>query len=311
MIFCHLTVTNGTSGSHNCTLATPNLPIMRTNIILILIFVISTSLSAQVRYTGEDFRDYYQWFHRYSQTADFYVNQSQLYTFNTATSVRPQPSFRSPALTTLPAGYPLRNQLLAVTDQVESERNGYGEAWFQVSGTYQGVPFHGYVWGGDLAKAWRETHLQGLAGKTQVLLGLSPQMRQSASDLRACLRLVQQGSVRQEIEIPGACIFEDCEASTLLRVLDVPAAANKVFEVSILTSGCLTGLDKSFISWDGQQLHLFYQGEWSTGTTALNNPVYLQRGAASTQVCYFSHEDLNYNPIWKCESLKTAGVAVP
>lgn len=282
---------------------------MRTSVILILLISISYSLLAQVRYTGEELRDYYQWFHRYSQTADFYVDDSQLYTFQPGTTVHQRASFDSPAVAELPVGHALRNQLLPLNAKVESERGGYGEAWFAVSGTYHGETFRGYVWGGDLAKAWRTTSLVGLPGSTQVLLGLSPRPRKEASDLRACLRLVSKGTIQAEIDLSGICVFEDCGASTLLRVLDVPAAANKVFEVSVLTAGCLTGLDKSYVSWDGHQLQLFYQGEWSTGTTALNNPVYLQRGPANTQVCYFSREDINYNPIWKCESMKT--VAVP
>ncbi|RME95211.1 MAG: hypothetical protein D6772_13490 [Bacteroidetes bacterium] len=284
---------------------------MRTHIILVVLTSVFSTLCAQVRYTGEAFRDYYQWFHRYSQTADFYVDRSQLYTFSANTNIYQSTSFASPTIVQLPAGYALHNQVRAVSDKVESVRGGYGEAWYAVSGTYQGKSFRGYVWGGDLAKAWRETQLPGLPGHTQVLLGLSPKARRDASDLRACLRLVRNGHIEQEIDIPGACVFEDCAASTLLRVLNIPAAPNKVFEVSILTSGCLTGLDKFYINWDGQQLQLFYQGEWTTGTIVRNNPVYLQRGQAHTQLCYFEREDINYNPIWKCEPMKTAAVPVP
>lgn len=263
---------------------------------------------AQVRYSGEEFRDYYQWFHRYSQTADPYVDGSTLYTFQPQTRIYTAPSFEAEVRATLAAGQTLTNVVITPEETVFSELRGYYEQWLSVRTAH----FNGYVWAGDIAKAWRT--INSPTGQTQlVLLGLSPEARRTPSDLRANLRIVAQGQVVTSLELPGACIFEDCGASTLLRPLHTPGhfQSTQVFEISILTAGCLTGLDKTLVSWDGQQLRLVYQAEYMTGHQYASQPIYTQKQQQLTQVCYYSHEDMNYNPVWRCETVKTASIAVP
>jgi len=194
-----------------------------------------------------------------------------------------------------------------VEDTQMATINGYTDQWLLVKGCdRQGYPFRGYIWGGHIAKGWRHYDVNQDEQPDMVLMGLNQQERQSPEDIQAELRLVSEGKLLQHVRIPKMCVFEECGSSTLLRVLESPyPSSTLVFELTVLTSGCLTGIDKAFVSWDGQRLECIYQAEYLSGQQYANRGLYLPINSTQTQVCYFSHEDAAYSPVWNCETIKT------
>lgn len=278
---------------------------------LTLFLCASTLLLAQVRYTGEEYRDYYEWFHQYSQTPDFYLDGTQLISFMENTPVKQLPQTNSRTLGTLALGQTVTNFSIPVDKAVYSEHHGYREQWFKVEAcSADGNVYTGYVWGGFLAKSWQYFDLEEKGTKSLIALGLSTNPRQAPEDIRAMLKIIQNGKLIQALELDGICLFEDCGASSLLRIFDFNTSDQTiVFESSIFTAGCLTGIDKALVAWDGQQLTLIHRGEYTTGQTYANNPLYL-RQATQTQVCYYQNENKAYDPVWNCRTLNQA-VAVP
>ncbi|MCB0636733.1 MAG: hypothetical protein KDC54_08960 [Lewinella sp.] len=264
---------------------------------------LAIALTAQVRYTGAEFEDYYRWFHQYSQTADFYTEGATLYVFTDQAPLHQRASAQAPTLLRLQLAQSLTNHVIAVEDMTESTLRGYSEAWFRVSAcSPEGESITGYVWGGHLAKAWR--HLPtGLPGQPDmVMLGLTQDERQRPEDIRACVRLLRQGQVLQSTDLPKLCVFEECGSSTLLRVL-FPGAQEGVspmiIEVSVLTSSCDTGVDKSLVAWDGHSLERVYQAEYVTGYTYHNRPL----NWGETRICRYDGEDGDFNPVWACQDV--------
>lgn len=285
---------------------------MKTCLISLLpLFALSPSVFSQVRYTGEDYRDYYEWFHQYSQTPDFYTDGSQLISFVEDAPVRNSPSENSKQLGTLKLGQLVTNILVSVETAVFSVQQGYREQWFRIETcTRDGNVFTGYVWGGHLAKSWQYFDLEGKGKNAIILLGLSDQQRQAPEDISAALKIVKDNRAISTIQLDGICLFEDCSASSLLRVFDFKETHHTiVFESSIFTAGCLTGIDKVLVAWDGNQLQLIHRAEYTTGQTYANNPLYL-RQATQTQVCYYKSENSTYDPVWNCRTLEER-VAVP
>jgi hypothetical protein len=278
---------------------------------ILFLFLSSSLLLAQVRYTGEEYRDYYEWFHQYSQTPDFYLDGTQLISFVENTPVKQSPKSQSPTLGTLMLGQAVTNFSIPVAKAVFSEHHGYREQWFLVEACCaDGNVYSGYVWGGFLAKSWQYFDLEGDGNKELIALGLSTNPRQAPEDIRASLKVIQNGKLVQALELEGICLFEDCGASSLLRVFDFNTSDKTiVFESSIFTAGCLTGIDKALVAWDGQQLLLIHRGEYTTGQTYASNPLYL-RQATQTQICYYKNENQSYDPVWNCQTLDQT-VAVP
>jgi hypothetical protein len=266
------------------------------------------TLTAQVRYTGTEFEAYYRWFHQYSQTADFYTEGATLYVFAEQAPLRQAASEHAPTLLKLDLAQSLTNHAIAEEDLTESTLNGYPEAWFLVTAcSPAGEPVTGYVWGGHLAKAWRHLPADLPGTPDMVLLGLTQAERQRPEDIRASLRLLQQGTILQEVELPKICVFEACGSSTLLRMFlppasETPAVAPVLFEVSILTSGCNTGIDKAFVAWDGQSLERIYQAEYVTGYTYHSRAM----NWSETRICRYSDEDEAFNPVWSCRDIVVA-----
>jgi hypothetical protein len=165
------------------------------------------------------------------------------------------------------------------------------------------------VWGGFLAKSWQYFDLEGDGTKELIALGLSTNTRQAPEDIRASLKIIGNGKLLKELELEGICLFEDCGASSLLRIFDFNTSGQIVFEASVFTVGCLTGIDKALVAWDGQELLLIHRGEYTTGQTYASNPLYL-RQATQTQICFYKDENQSFNPVWNCRTLNQT-VAVP
>lgn len=260
--------------------------------------------STQVRYTGEEFRDYYQWFHQYSQTSDFYQDGTTLLTFIDNTPLRSRPSAKSALKVNLPLGKTVTNVVIPVESVVLSTENGYTDQWFLVETcTTDRNVIRGYIWGGHLAKSWRFLHNKDDNNPSIVAFGLANQYRQRPEDIKASLKIIYNAGQEAEIILDGFCLFEECGASSLLRVFDYAReSALWMFEASTFTTGCLTGVDKALVSWDGQEMRLIYQAEYTTGHTYASHPLYL-RDEMQTQICYYESENENFDPVWTCRTL--------
>lgn len=279
---------------------------------LLVLTGMSFMLSGQVRYTGEMYRDYYQWFHQYSQTADFYLDGTELISFVDDASVHSQPSAHSSQLATLQLGQGVTNIAVPVAKTVFSSQNGYREQWFQVAVCQpDGNLQKGYIWGGYLAKSWRFFDVDADGQQELIALGLSQDVRQQPQSIQAELKIIKASKEIAKLVLESFCLFEDCGSSSLLRIFDFRQSSGKtVFEASTFTTGCLTGIDKALIAWDGKQFQLVYQAEYTTGHIYASHPLYL-RHAAQTQICYYDKENAQYDPIWSCQTVQTASVAVP
>lgn len=278
---------------------------MKTQLSVLLLLGLPLSQSfTQVRYTGEEYRDYYEWFHQYSQTPDFYLDGTTLITFQDDTPLRTAPSADSKVQARLPLGKAVTNIYVAVEDAEFGMHNGYLDQWFLVETCSEDRNvIQGYIWGGYLAKSWNFFQAPGELEPSLLALGLSGDMRQRPEDIKASLKIIKNGHQEQEVTIEGFCLFEECAASSLLRVFDFSDKAPLwIFEASIFSTGCLTGVDKALVSWDGNQLQLVHQAEYTTGHTYASNPFYL-RGDEQTQICYYQNENEAYEPVWACRTL--------
>ncbi|PTM15170.1 MAG: hypothetical protein DA408_00695 [Bacteroidetes bacterium] len=274
-------------------------------------FLVST-LAAQVRYTGEELRDYYYWFHQYSQTALFYEDGARLVSFTEKTPVRQYPNVQAAVAGYLGLGEVVTNQLIPVARAVVSTEKGYQDQWFKVTACQAttGQTYTGYVWGGHLAKSWLYYDLDQDGTTELVALGLHLEQRRAPEDIQADLKVIHQGQLQASLAIAGLCLFDDCGSSNLLRVYEISTQPRQViFETSTLTAGCLVGVDKAFVSWDTNQLRLIYQAEYSTGHQYANNAFYRHQDNA-TLICYYQNENNAFEPVWACKPLSTT-VAVP
>ncbi len=170
----------------------------------------------------------------------------------------------------------------------------------------------GYIWGGYLAKSWRSFQAPDQPLETYlVALGLASELRQRPEDIKASLKVIHHGHTEAEVILDGFCLFEDCASSTLLRTFDHSDRAPMwIFEASAFTTGCLTGVDKALVSWNGEEMHLIHQAEYTTGHTYVSHPFYLE-GDAKTQICVYQSENEQYDPVWACRTIDPNAVAVP
>lgn len=280
---------------------------------LLLLSLPSLHTDAQVRYTGEEFRDYYLWFHEYSQTPDFYQDGTTLLTFIEDTPLYETPSKKSRPQMHLPLGKTVTNISIPVEDAEFADINGYTDQWFLVEtcSANRNV-IQGYIWGGHLAKSWRYFQTPDQPKYSNlVALGLAAEVRQRPEDIKASLKIINNGTVESEVILDGFCLFEQCGSSSLLRTFDVSGPSLMwIFEASSFTTGCLTGIDKALISWDGQEMRLVHQAEYTTGHTYASHPFFL-RDEAQTQICYYQSENEQYDPVWACRTVDATDPAIP
>ena len=98
---------------------------MRTQLsALIILCLPALHTDAQVRYSGEEYRDYYQWFHQYSQTPDFYQDGTTLVTFVDQAPLYTKPSNQSKLQAQLPLGKEVTNLVIPVENVTISQKNG-------------------------------------------------------------------------------------------------------------------------------------------------------------------------------------------
>lgn len=282
---------------------------MRTNFLLATLLLCHTlPNNAQNYFAAQDYSDFFEWFHERSQVDQLYADKTTLYIFSDNVNIRKAPSGKAEIITQLPIGHAVYNIAYGNNPLPTAEINGYGDIWYHVRGKdAQGKAFVGYVWGSHIAKGWREADITGDSYPEFIMLGVSSQTRKKPSDIKAEVCVLQNNRVINRVFVPGLCIFEECDASPMLRVMRSQATPGlTIIEASAMTIGCMTGIDKSFFYWNGSGLERVYQAEYSTQKEMFRKKFVVapNRTQASTvQLCEYGGEDGNYNPIWNCKTV--------
>jgi len=277
------------------------------NILFLTAILASQAAPAQQQLVNKDLGPYYDWFHARSQAGELYTSQSTLYIFTDKATVRQGPCQTSKQTAALSQGDAVTN--IAYNDDYylpEDEINGYHDIWYHVTGKdASGNAFTGYIWGAEIAKGWRTIDISGDGRAEFLMLGISTKERKEPSDINAEIRILSDGKLIALKSVPGLCVFEECDASPLLRVYRTPQGFT-VVETSTLTIGCWAGLEKAFHYWDGQHLHRVYHAEYLTATE-FTNESFVVNYSSGTRLCQYSHEGENYTPVWSCKKLDTDG----
>ncbi|MCB0569686.1 MAG: hypothetical protein KDC66_07990 [Phaeodactylibacter sp.] len=277
------------------------------NTLLISALISVQSLNAQGRFVSPQFEDDYDWFQEQSQVDKLYSDNSTLYIFTEKAAVRQGPCQASAAITYLPAGFSVQN--IAYADGYyfpEDEVDGYGDIWYHVYGKDAvGQSFVGYIWGASIAKGWRFEDLDEDGKAEFLMLGVSSQARKGLRDIKAEIRILQNGKIQLQQQVPGLCVFEDCETSPLLRVIHSPQGFT-IVEASTMAVGCWAGIEKAFFYWDGYHLQRVYHAEYTTHHEFANES-FVVNSTSGTQLCQYSHEDESHVPVWKCKTIRAGG----
>lgn len=272
-----------------------------------LLMVQSPVLFAQGRLTSQEFGEYYDWFNEHSQTADLYSDRATLHIFSDKAALQQGPCRDSRVLTRLPIGLPVTNIVEDAFFLPEDEIDGYFDIWYFVAAQDpSGRTVEGYLWGGDLAKSWTAADLTGDGNDEFLMLGIASQPRQKITDINAEIRILHNDRLWYQKLVPGLCVFEACATSGLLRVIENDQAPGgmQVVEASTMTLGCWAGVEKAFFYWNGGSLERVYYAEF-TSDREYERRSFLVENGPTTQLCLYSHEDENYNPVWACRTVKT------
>lgn len=242
-----------------------------------------------------------------------YVNNATLHIFTDHTKVHFGPCQESKIISSLTIGQPVTN--IAYEDDYVPEDviNGYGDMWYHVKGqNADGVAFQGYVWGADIARAWQSAELTGDQQDEFVMLGIASTPRRQPTDINSEIRILHRNRLWYQKLVPGLCIFEECASEAMLRILKDPQMGFTFFETSTMALGCWAGIEKAYFYWNGSSLQRVYQAEYTTQKEYANQAFTFSAGTdVPLQMCRFSHEDENYNPVWKCEVVKAKPIRQP
>lgn len=273
--------------------------------ILLLLFCITSSgfTQTQVRFVNADDADFYEWFHSRSQIADLYAPGTNLIVFADEAPVFSSATASSETVARLTLGAVVRNES-DYRDQLfipQAEVNGYLDNWYEVSGRDDaGKTFRGYIWGGYLAKGWRNASLTGAQRDDLILLGVSQKKRTSFTDISAEIRVLQGRQLIAKTLIPGLCVFEECQSTPLLRAIPGPVAGQLMIEASTMTVGCLSGTERAFLYWDGSKLQCAYHAEYTVNRQYVNKSFQVRNGGTA-MVCRYNGIDRNFEPVWDCK----------
>lgn len=268
--------------------------------------------NAQPQLTSQEFGEYYDWFNEQSQVAQLYTDRSTLYVFTQDAALHAGPCRESKVMAELPIGWPVTNIVEDEFFMPEGEVNGYFDLWFYVTGSDRsGQPFQGYLWGGDVAKSWRSADLTGDDREEFLMLGIPARARTQPTEINAEVRVLHNGRLWYQKVVPGLCVFEECATSSLLRVVEYPQWPDlRIIEASTLTLGCWAGVEKALFYWNGSRLERVFYAEFTTAREYENKP-FVHASGGDTQLCRYSHEDEDYNPVWDCKTVKVAPPAAP
>lgn len=272
-------------------------------------------MPAQSRFVTSEHQDFYNWFHTRSQVTEFYRNNATLHIFGEAVKVHAQPKTSSAVVATLELGQAVVNIAYPAEGRIpEGEVRGYPDIWYHIKGvTPEGKAFSGYVFGIYMAKGWRKADLDNDGQQEFIMLGVASKVRKDPADLNADIKILKNGQLWVQTAIPDLCVFEGCDASSLLRVIkNQPLKGHYIIEASTMTIGCMAGIDRAFLYWDGQNLERVYHAEFTT-QHVWTNRVFNIKNTESNNIwsCSFQGIDANNNPIWECRAPQNATAQSP
>lgn len=265
-----------------------------------MLFCISVNGLSQSRFVNSTDTHFYNWFHAQSQINELYSPGADLVVFSDEAQIMASTSLSAEVVARVTLGAVLRNESdyrgsLAVP---QAEINGYTDNWYEVSGfDDESRPFRGFIWGGHLAKGWRKVRLTGAPKEDLVLLGVSQKKRTQFTDIKADIRVLQGRQLVSQTTLQGLCVFEECQSTPLLRAIKSPVPGEMMIEASTMTVGCMSGVERAFLHWDGARLQCVYHAEYSVKRQYINKSFQLKSGA-NTLVCKYSGLDKNYDPVW-------------
>jgi len=267
------------------------------------------NLPAQEYFITQEAGDYYEWFQQHSNASALFSDQTTLYAFASQTPLREEPCAESQTILTLSAGETVRNQAYGVEDFIPTaEIRGYTDQWFQVIvDRPDGTTVPGYIWGGHLAKAWHQIDLSKDGEKELVLMGLTEKERNHPRDIRAELKVLRSKEIISTTDLPGMCVFGECDSDALLRSFSPDGRDNMtMLEASTMMIGCTAGIERAFFIWKGNSFECVFYGEMTTRKTYKKNPfaVRLTQKAGSAQICHFQGIGEDFNPVWQCADRK-------
>jgi len=263
------------------------------------------NLPAQEYFVAQDAGDYYEWFQQHSNASALFSDQATLYAFASNTPLREEPCEESTTILTLAPGETVRNQVYGVEDFIPTaEIRGYNDQWFQVVvDRPDGSTIPGFIWGGHLAKAWHQTDLNQDQEEELVLMGLTEQKRSEPRDIRAELKVIRAGKTISTTQLPGMCVFGECDADAMLRTFTPDGQDNvTMLEASTMMIGCTAGIERAFLIWKGHSFECVFYGEMTTRQTYQETPfaVRLTQKAGSAKICRFDGIGEDFNPVWRC-----------
>jgi hypothetical protein len=258
----------------------------------------------QIRYSGEKYNAYSQWFHLQVEKDD-----DRLISFLDQAPVYERPDSRSKIITNLALGEAVIAAVTPYEIQVTEVINGFRDSWVKINicdakGTY----LQAYVWSGHLAKNWQYYDIDNDGHLELIALGSTTNLRQSNDHIAAELRVIKNKRLSSSVQLPGFCLFDDCKSNSILRVLNVGTQL-RVLEASVFTQGALSGIDKALIIWENNTLRLVHRAEFITGHEYQNDPVYYQHNN-TVRICHYKGENDTFDPVWNCKVMDTT-VAVP
>lgn len=268
-----------------------------------------SATSAQVRYNERDFQQYYAWFQSVSPTDALRQDGAELYVFTPATPLRSTPCRTAEVIQNLPIGSSVINVVNHPYEVFEDEVNGYSDRWFRVRARTSGQGWlEGYVWGGNIARAWTWTELSPDNRPVLAMLGIGGRPIQQLSQMQGEIRLVTQHTLLYRQAIEKMCLFRECYSDALLRVLpDQPRSGQLLFEATSVISNCAgSSIDKAIIAWTGSGLLSIHHAEYITGHTYSQRSLPVDIEANTPLECRYTGEDASFNPVWTCQPLPTA-----
>ncbi len=277
---------------------------MRATTLFSLSMALFLTGNAQERFISSDFTRFYDWFHEHAQTELLYTHQATLYIFEYETPIRQSPCLEGEILGHLSIGQKVSN-FIPNSDfytPTEDQINGYDDLWYPVKAhDSHGQEIEGFVWGAHIAKGWRRVDLTFDQEKELILLGISSRPRTEPEDINAEIRILKGDHLLAQQQIPGLCLFEECQSSALLRIIqDSIYPELIVLEASTLTVACDVSIEKNFYYWDGFKLINVLSGEFAFNPTYTEKSFTLNRSPSrkGTVSCSLSYLDENFNPVW-------------
>jgi hypothetical protein len=270
----------------------------------LLVLLIAQAGQSQLRYSTEKYQSYLKWFNYHTA-----IKADRLISFLDNVPVYERPDTRSKLISNLVLGEAV---IAAVTpDEVTITEviNGFRDSWVKINicdakGIYQ----QAYVWRGHLAKNWQYYDIDQDGLLELIALGTTTNHRRGNDHIAAELRVIKGKELISSVQLPGFCLFEDCQSNSILRLLKVGTQL-KVLEASVFTKGALSGIDKALIIWENNHLRLIHRAEFITGHTYQNDPFYYQHNN-TVRVCHYQGENDSFDPVWNCKVMDTT-VAVP